>query len=92
VSLSRRRCHRHYDVFGGCQVPFVILQGRNHDLGFPGIHEKGKLDFITASCNRHKEGTIRNSTPKDASSFIWLIEALPNHGNDVAFTDLKVVK
>jgi hypothetical protein len=33
-SSSDRHRHRHDDVFGGCEFPFVILKGRNRDRGF----------------------------------------------------------
>ena len=51
IPSSDRRWHLHDDGFGGGQFSFVILQGRNHDLGFPcvgavhglGIVPKGLL-------------------------------------------------
>lgn len=43
ISRGNCRWHRHDDVFGGRQLPLVIFQRRNHNLGFAGV---GAMDGL----------------------------------------------
>jgi hypothetical protein len=50
LSESRnRRWHRHYDVFGGGEFSLVILQSRDHDLGFSRVGAVDGLAVVPQS-------------------------------------------